>query len=300
MLETLASLISPRQRAQVKAPLPVIAVGSLRKAGGTGKTPTVIAIAQRLTSMGKRVHILADHTLDTPLRVDERAHDADTVGDEPLLMSAFAPTWVGRDRSVAANCARDAGAEMLLLDGGAPFGPLKPDLSILVEDAALGFGNGWPAPFGPLVCAPKPGLAQVDFLLTTGINKAQKAFLQRFHSPIQHLSGQLEPLQTGMDWHGLDVIAFAGIGVPERFFGTLKRLGANLVKTQPLEDHQEMTDTLLTRLLQEAQMRGAQLVTTEKDAVRLPRAFRSHVLVVPVRMELADWTPLDDALGQLT
>jgi tetraacyldisaccharide 4'-kinase len=104
----------------------------------------------------------------------------------------------------------------------------------------------------------------------------------------------------GMDWHGERVIAFAGIGHPEKFFATLKAEGAILARTVALSDHEPFSDALLRRLEHEAASTGAQLVTTEKDAARLPAWFRPKVLALVVRLELDDWTPLDGLLAPLT
>ncbi|MEC7762679.1 MAG: tetraacyldisaccharide 4'-kinase [Pseudomonadota bacterium] len=265
----------------------MITVASLSR-GGTGKTPMVIALAQRLGRPDREVHVLMRGT-GPALRVEERRHTADDVGDEPLLSAAFTPTWVGADMVETARAAIEAGAQLLIVeeDGVAE---IASDARILVEDAVRGFGNGRVWPFGSLREPIRRGLAKADLLVTVGSKKAQDSFQT---VPIPRTAARLDVLQTGMSWSGLPVLAFAGIGVPERFFATLHDLGANVVRAQALADHQEMTPTLLARLEREAAMAGAQMVTTEKDAVRLPPAFRPKVLVLPVRLELDDWGTVD-------
>lgn len=286
----------PRSPSPTQVPVPVVAVGSL-SLGGTGKTPTVIALAQRLAMRGRAVHVVTTGA-GAPLRVEERRHRVADVGDEPLLIAAFAPTWVALDPVAGVQAAVAAGAEVVVLDGGVPEGPVAADLRIMVEDAARGFGNGFAWPLGPLNQRLASGLAAVDVVLTVGPEAAQARFREVWADllPCPHLAARLEPLPTGMDWQGLDVVAFAGIGAPERFFATLRGLGTNLLRAQALTDHQELTPALMSRLDAEARQRGAQLVTTEKDAVRLPRAFRRKVVSLPVRLELDDWAALEARL----
>lgn len=286
--------------ATFKASVPVICVGNIN-AGGTGKTPTAIAIAERLKAQNETVVFLTKGyggSLIGPIKVNEQTHTAHQTGDEPLLLAAFATTIVSKSRKQGAQMAMDYGATVIVMDDGFQSPEISKDIQIVVVDAARGFGNERCIPAGPLREPVDKGLARADMIISIGAGSDQSDFAKSLSTDVPHLTGKLNPLPTGMPWQNMPVLAFAGIGHPRKFFDTLAQLGARVIHAEGLSDHQPLTNALMARLEADAKRHKAQLVTTEKDAVRLPKSFRTKVLTLPVRLQIVDWSAFDAAFAK--
>lgn len=271
-------------------PVPVLCIGNL-VAGGAGKTPVGLSIAARLLSCGVAVHALLrgyGGSLKGPVRVDPARHDAAAIGDEALLYAARVPSWIARDRAEGARAALAAGAEAILLDDGLQNPAIAKTLSLLVVDADYGFGNGRVIPAGPLRESLKRGLRRVDAAVVIGEGSTPAELLRSL--PV--LRARLAPL-GGERFAGKAVFAFAGIGRPQKFFAMLDALGANLVATRAFPDHHRFRPREIEALLAAARETRAQLVTTAKDAVRLPPSLEGVIEVLEVETEWEDPAALD-------
>ena len=282
--------------------IPIICVGNINL-GGTGKTPTVINLIARLHALGKVPHVVSrgyGGSLSGPVQVTTK-HSAAEVGDEPVLISALAPVWVSKDRVLGARMAAGAGADCIILDDGMQNPALIKDLTVLVIDAEIGFGNGCVFPAGPLREPISAGIKRGDLAIAIGSESAVKQLQDQSLdlNKIKVLPATLNPIEMGMDWADLRVYAFAGIGRPLKFYNTLRALGADVVGTRDFDDHEPLSDVLIQRMERDAGAMNAQLVTTEKDMVRVPANLRYAVLALPVRLHIETPDPLDQALNDL-
>ena len=256
----------------------VVCVGNLT-AGGTGKTPVAIAIGRMLMARGKKIAFLSrgyGGNSFGPVEVDPSHHGAEEVGDEPLLLAAVAPTVVARDRAAGAQLCQSLGAEIIVMDDGHQNFQVAKDLSIVVVNAAEGFGNGKLIPAGPLREPIEEGLARADAVVLTGSGNPK---LSSFNGPT--LRARTMAISSGA-LIGQPVFAFAGIANPERFFDLVRLTGADLSGKQVFDDHHVFTPVELSDLKTAAEQAGARLVTTEKDYVRLDRSKREGITPVPV------------------
>lgn len=284
--------------------IPVLCVGNL-VAGGAGKTPLVRHLVERLRLRGVNAAALSrghGGRLAGPLAVDPSRHNAADVGDEPLLLSRHVPAWIGRDRVAAAVAMRDAGIQAIVMDDGFQNPGLAKDVSLIVADGGAGFGNGCVIPAGPLREPVAAGLGRAQAVILTGIETAAAVPVRQAAAMagLPVLSAGLTPEPSAAaTLAGQRVLAFAGIGRPEKFFDTLRGIGAIPVATLPFPDHHPYMAGEVQAVLDRAAAMDALAVTTEKDAMRLPDGLRERVMVLPVRAVFTDVAALERMLDRL-
>ncbi len=280
-----------------RAGIPVICVGNFTL-GGSGKTPTAIAVANLLKTTGRKPALLTrgyGGNLPGPVLVDPAQHNAAQVGDEALLLAQVAPTIVSHDRVAGAALAKSQGADVIVMDDGLQNPSLAKDLTIAVIDGRRGLGNDAVFPAGPLRAPLDAQLEKTDALLVVGdigkasaiIDKARQRRLPIFHAA-------LEPDRTALPALAeRPVLAFAGIGDPDKFFATLTAAGISVKATKAFPDHHRFGADEAGDLIMHAERDGLRLVTTAKDHARMAgdpalTALYERAYVLPVTLKVAE------------
>ena len=267
------------------APVPVICCGNAT-AGGAGKTTVALDLGRRLGNRGIGAHFLLrgyGGRIKGPARVDTAQHDSTAVGDEALLLAAERPTWVAADRGAGAQAMIAAGAQAIVMDDGLQNPTLDKDLSLLVIDGSYGFGIGRVIPAGPLREPVAAAAARCNAAVMVG--EDETGALAQLPPGLPVLHARLKPGPEAELLAGQPVFAFCGIANPRKFFATLQEAGAFLAGRQAYADHYPFDEGDLRDLLAEADSLRATPVTTRKDFVRIPPAFRNRVTVVTVQLE---------------
>lgn len=309
-----ASLLSPlgaaygalaralyERRTPYRSRLPVICIGNFT-AGGTGKTPLAIHICSRLREAGHEPVALTrgyGGSLEGPYWVNAATDKARDVGDEALLLARAAPTQLARDRQKGARAIETGPhpATVIVMDDGLQNASLAKDLSIALVDGVRGIGNGMVMPAGPLRAPLDFQLELTDAVVVNepvpGAGDRIADWLRsHFNGPV--LRASAVPSEDAAWLKGLRVIAWAGIGSPQRFFATLAHLGADLIETVAFRDHQSVQEADADRLLAQAEWHDATLVTTEKDHARMrgaagpPGRLAEASRVLPIRLRFDD------------
>jgi len=268
--------------------IPVICIGNFVM-GGAGKTPTALALAQLMLDEGENPFFLSrgyGGRLHRSTLVDPAQHTSRQVGDEALLLARIAPTIIGADRKASARMAQKLGASLLILDDGLQNPRLAYDLALAVVDATSGIGNGFCFPAGPLRAPLDQQMAHVSAILIAGKTTAETPLAQTFAAygkPVQS-ARLVASASTRILYSGKKVVAFAGIGLPEKFKATLKEIGAEIVAFESFPDHHVYHAIDLKTLQTTAFKSRAALLTTEKDLARITSSQLDPAFPMPVAL----------------
>jgi tetraacyldisaccharide 4'-kinase len=275
------------------AGLPVICVGNFTL-GGAGKTPTAMMLVKLLREAGETPFCLTrgyGGKVTRPRLVNAETDAASEVGDEALMLARVAPTVVGRNRVVGAALAKSRGASVVVMDDGLQNASLAKTLTIAVIDGRRGIGNACVFPAGPLRAPLAAQLKRCDALLVIGEDlRAHDVVAQAGTLPV--LRGQLTPDPAAVTaLRGRKVLAFAGIGDPEKFFATVQQAGIDIAARRSFADHYRYSAEDAAELVMAAEHDGLTLLTTEKDRARMTgdpalTALAVEAQVLPVSLEV--------------
>jgi tetraacyldisaccharide 4'-kinase len=293
------------KRTGTRADIPVICIGNF-VAGGAGKTPTALAIGKMLQAQGELIAFLSrgyGGTLAsaTPVQVDPAHHRAAEVGDEPLLLARRAPTFICTDRVAGARAAAQAGASLVILDDGLQNPGLTKDMSLAVVDGEAGIGNGLCVPAGPLRAPLDAQWPFVDGIVIIGKGARGEVLAQQARTLGKLvLHGTLMP-ENAHEIHNKKLHAFAGIGRPEKFFAYLRDLGGLVTTTKAFADHHSYTADDLEKIRRLAGAKSQDpetIVTTEKDAIRIPEGALPGLVVLRVALTFDEHQKLADLIAR--
>ena len=275
-----------------KSSVPIICIGNVT-IGGNGKTPTAMKIRSLLGSLGYKPHILSrgyKGNFKGPHLVKPMTDSFLDVGDEPLMMSFYGPTWIAKDRRSGIKAAVLSGADIIILDDGLQNPSIIKDFSILVIETSVAFGNGCLIPSGPLREPISSALGKANLLIIIGEKNEQTNFERKFsHLKLPNSVGaKLKPRKNNLSLKNKTVIGFSGIGHPEKFLITLKNSGASVLSFKTFSNHKPFKIAALKKLISEAKLNRALLVTTEKDFVKIPKDLQSNFEALTVDLELSN------------
>ncbi|PPR44748.1 MAG: Tetraacyldisaccharide 4'-kinase [Alphaproteobacteria bacterium MarineAlpha5_Bin11] len=275
--------------------VPVICIGNL-VVGGAGKTPVALKVGNLLKLAGYRPHFLTRGyagKIKENIRVLNN-HSPEEVGDESIILSSVAPTWIGSNRIKSAKLAIKNNADCIIMDDGFQNPTIKKDFSIIVIDGKQGFGNQKVLPSGPLRESINSGLKRANAVIIVGEDTFNiKKFIP---SSIPCFGAKFDVSNNEKIYKGKKVTAFAGIAYPTKFFDTLENQGAKILKTFTFPDHYIYTETDLLNLVEKANKNNSILVTTKKDLIRVPESYKPLVYILEGEIKLGEEEVLKEVL----
>jgi tetraacyldisaccharide 4'-kinase len=268
-----------------KLNIPVICIGNLT-AGGTGKTPVCISICKILQKADYNPCFITrgygGKAKDLYIKKGELINPV-IAGDEPLLLSQIANVSINANRYQAGLKAIENGADILILDDGFQNPTLYKDKSLIVVDGEYGFGNKKAIPAGPLRENISEGLKRAHAIIVVGEDKHKiKELADKYK--LKYFNGFVKPIKPKIK--NKNIIAFAGIGRPEKLYNSLKNLGYVIKHNFSFADHHFYTNNEIENIINLSQKENLEVFTTSKDFTKIPEQYRKSINVLDIKI---DW-----------
>jgi len=285
-----------------KMPIPVICVGNLTL-GGSGKTPVTMSLQKLLEEIGIKACIVSrgyGGKIQLPHYVTKN-DTYDKVGDEPLILSKNGAIIVSKNKKDGIIKAYNDGFDIVILDDGFQNPKIKKDLSLVVVDSQILFGNELVFPLGPLREPIQSGLSRADAVILIDYNPSvinSKINKLKRDYKVQFLEGLVKEKRIFKNSSNKKVLAFSGIAFPEKFHNSLKRLKYTIVKTKVFPDHYPFTSKDILKLKKLAESKNLKLITTEKDMVRIPKIFHEFIDQIQIEFEFKNPKKIKDLITE--
>ncbi len=283
-----------KTKGQAFKPL-VVCIGNVTL-GGNGKTQVEIELAKILQKQYKVAFLSIGYkgSLHGPCMViDNQSHEE--VGEEALILQKIAPTCVAKNRLEGLDFLQKQGFEIVLMDDGYQNFKIIKDVNVLVVYGDYGFGNKRLIPAGPLREPLKNALNRADIICV--VDKSNK-------EPLEDID-QSKALYTNYEISNLEsfnlqksYLAFSALGFNEKFFNTLKSSGFKLKETLSFKDHHFYSENDLQKIIELAEKNNLQIVTTSKDHIKLPNAYKSKILEAQASLQKDAMLQLADFIAQ--
>jgi tetraacyldisaccharide 4'-kinase len=277
-----------------KSKIPVICIGNVN-VGGVGKTQVALLINNILQQKNIKCCFITrgyGGNYKEAVRVDLQTHDAKHVGDEAIMLAKYANVYVGHSRACAAKLAEKDQMQVIIMDDGLQNFSITKDFNILVVDGNIGFGNGLLLPAGMLRQSINSVLNDINLAIIIGNDSSNNKKLLKGCN-ILNASIQTQQIINIKDRR---LIAFAAIAYPQKFYQTITELGAHLIETHDFADHYLYNINDLDKLQIIAKQHQAELITTEKDYVKIPKDYQEKIICLKVQLQMEDYSALEEII----
>ncbi len=294
----LAAFLNQSLTRPVKVNKPIICIGNLT-AGGAGKTPIAIELGLMLKKMGINFAYLSrgyGGNINHFTLVENQKHQACQTGDEPLLLAEISNCFIAKNKLFGAQqIAKMPDKKLIIMDDGLQNRSLIKDFTILVIDGIYGLGNNFIIPAGPLRQNIADGIKQADLIIIIGEDQFNIAKLCQ-HKKI--IFAKIK-VTNAAQFKNKNLIAFCGLGRPQKFFDSLKEIDNNIIKTISYPDHYLYQNNDLEKMIKLANQHNAWLVTSKKDWVRFDRQYQKQIKYLDITIQFDDQQYLKTKLKNL-